>query len=109
MSLLTRRGEKSMKKIVAVMTALFLLVAVASFAHGAKAKVMEAKGKVVSVNDNSIVIDHKVQGKDTQTTFVMNAQTKKEGKLAPNGKATVHYKVESGQNVATVVKEGAAK
>lgn len=85
------------------------MVAVASFAHGAKAKVMECKGKVVSVNDNSIVIAHKVQGKDTQTTFVMNDQTKKEGKLAANGKATAHYKVEGSQNVATVVKEGSGK
>jgi len=98
-----------MKKIVTIMTGLFLLMAVASFAHTTKAqapKTLEAKGTVVSVDDNSLVLEHKVKGKDEKTTFVLNADTKKEGKLAPKGKATVHYKVEGGQNIATMVKEG---
>ena len=95
-----------MKKVVAVMAGLLLVMAVAAFAQTAKAKTLEAKGTVVSVDDNSLVLEHKVQGKDTKTTFVLNAETKKEGKLAPKGKATVHYKVEGGQNIATIVKEG---
>src|SRR5512135_1982504 len=95
-----------MKKAVAVMAGLLLVMAVAAFAQTAKAKTLEAKGTVVSVDDNSLVLEHKVQGKDTKTTFVLNAETKKEGKLAPKGKATVHYKVEGGQNIATMVKEG---
>ena len=95
-----------MKKAVAVMAGLLLVMAVAAFAQTAKAKTLEAKGTVVSVDDNSLVLEHKVQGKDTKTTFVLNAETKKEGKLAPKGKATVHYKVEGGQNIATIVKEG---
>lgn len=95
-----------MKKAVAVMAGLLLVMAVAAFAQTAKAKTLEAKGTVVSVDDNSLVLEHKVQGKDTKTTFVLNAETKKEGKLAPKGKATVHYKVEGDQNIATMVKEG---
>ncbi len=98
-----------MKRVVAVMAGLLLVMAVAAFGQAAKAqapKTLEAKGTVVSVDDNSLVLEHKVQGKDTKTTFVLNAETKKEGKLAPKGKATVHYKVEDGQNIATMVKEG---
>jgi hypothetical protein len=104
-----RTGEGNMKKIVAVTVGLLLVMAIAGFAQTTKAKApktLEAKGKVVSVDENSLVIEHKVQGKETKTTFVLNAETKKEGKLAPNGKATVHYKVEGGQNIATMVKEG---
>jgi hypothetical protein len=98
-----------MKKVVAVMLGLLLVMAVAGFAQTTKAKAaktLEAKGKVVSVDENSLVIEHKVQGKETKTTFVLNADTKKEGKLAANGTATVHYKVEGGQKIATMVKEG---
>src|SRR5512135_682719 len=104
-----KKERKDMKKVMAVMAGLLLVMAVAAFAQTAKAKApktLEAKGTVVSVDDNSLVLDHKVQGKDTKTTFVLNADTKKEGKLAPKGKATVHYKVEGGQNIATMVKEG---
>ena len=98
-----------MKKIVAVMAGLLLLMAVAGFAQTTTAKApktLEAKGTVVSVDDNSLVLEHKVQGKATKTTFVLNADTKIEGKLAAKGKATVHYKVEGGQNIATMVKKG---
>jgi hypothetical protein len=107
MTFMKKERKRNMKKVMAVMAGLLLVMAVAAFAQTAKApKTLEAKGTVVSVDENSLVLDHKVQGKDTKTTFVLNADTKKEGKLAPKGKATVHYKVEGGQNIATMVKEG---
>jgi len=98
-----------MKKIVAVMAGMLLLMAVAGFAQTTTAKapkMLEAKGTIVSMDDNSLVLDHKVKGKDTKTTFVLNADTKKEGKLEPKGKATVHYRVEGDQNIATMVMAG---
>jgi hypothetical protein len=101
-----------MKRTVAVMTGLVLIMEVAGFARPvpkAKATAHEATGIVSSMDQNQLVLSHKVKGKEEQTTFMMNANTKKEGDLKTGEKVDVHYKVENGQNVATVVKVMSAK
>jgi hypothetical protein len=99
-----------MKKLLAFMTAMCLFIAFAGFAQGTKGKqatvkaaTKQATGTVKSVDTSSLVLTHKVQGKDADTTFVLNADTKKEGDPAVGAKATVHYKVEGTQNIATSV------
>jgi hypothetical protein len=72
-------------------------------------KMKVASGSVVSVDDSKLVISHKVGGKAQETTFALNQDTKKDGELAAGAKATVHYNVVNGENVATAVKAGAAK
>jgi uncharacterized protein YxeA len=109
-----------MKKILTLMTGLLFLVAIAAFAqntssgstkttatheHKAKNSVThQATGTISSVDAGTLVLTHKVHGKEEQTTFSMNDQTRKQGELKSGDKATVHYKVEAGQNVATMVK-----
>jgi hypothetical protein len=110
-----------MKKILTLVAGL-LLVAVAAFAqnassgskqgtatHSQKTKssssvTHQATGTISSVDAGTLVLTHKVHGKDEQTTFMMNEQTRKQGELKSGDKATVHYMVEGGQNVATMVK-----
>ena len=75
----------------------------------AKATTHDASGTVVSVNATSLVISHKVKGKDEQMTFVLNPETKREGKLDVGSHATVKYRSENSENVATMVKGAAAK
>ncbi len=104
-----------MKKLTALMTGLMLLLAMAAFAQGtkptgtkvhkAKAEVTrQASGTITSADANTLVLTHKVNGKEAQTTFVLNDQTRKQGELRSGEKATVHYREEGGQNVATMVK-----
>ena len=107
-----------MKKVLTFVTGLILLIGVAAFAqsstgsstkppreHKARgAMTHQATGTISSVDANSLVLTHKVKGKEEQTTYTLNDQTRKVGELKAGEKATVHYKVESGQNVATMVK-----
>jgi hypothetical protein len=103
-----------MKRVVALMTGLILLMALAAFAQATKTKAPQApkpkapvtksaSGTISTVSDTALVITHKVKGKDEQTTFVLNAQTRKTGDLAVGAHAMVHYTVENNQNIATSV------
>jgi hypothetical protein len=101
-----------MKKALVVVAIFSLCLAGAAFAQGSKAKTgataQQASGTITSVDATSLVLKHKVGGKEQDTTFIVNADTKKEGELKAGEKATVHYKAENGQNVATSVKVTAA-
>ena len=68
----------------------------------------QAVGTIDSVDASSLVLTHKMAGKDVTTTFVLNADTKKEGDLAKGAKVTLHYVVANGQNIATLVKASPA-
>jgi hypothetical protein len=74
-----------------------------------KAKMHVASGQIVSIDDSKLVLSHKVKGKEEQTSFAVNQDTKREGDLATGAKATVHYTSNAGENTATSVKAAAAK
>jgi len=63
-----------------------------------------ASGTVVSADESKLVLSHKVKGKAQEMSFTLNSDTQKSGDLKAGAKATVHYKTENGQNVATDVK-----
>jgi len=63
-------------------------------------------GTVQSVSDTSLVLSHTNEGKEVQTTFELRADTKVEGTLAKDAKATVEYRVEEGKNIAVRVTVG---
>ena len=66
-------------------------------------------GKVVSCSDTQLVLSHHVKGKATETTFALDANTKKHGELKAGEMVTVSYKTENDQNLATRVRAAAAK
>jgi outer membrane lipoprotein-sorting protein len=103
-----------MKKVIALVTGLMLLMALAGFAQGTQGKtaaaaVKQAAGTIKSVDAAKLVLTHKVQGKDTDTTFVLNADTKKEGDLTVGAMATVHYVTKDKDHIATLVQIAAKK
>ncbi len=112
------------KKVSLLMTALLLFGANAVWAAQAKApsktpkaketkteaKIHQATGTISSVTNTSLVLSHKVlKVKEKETTFVLYPKTKKEGHLEKGAKATVFYRVEKNENVATRVKVHEAK
>lgn len=109
--------------ILAVVALVFGLVGASSaYAQGKKGgakapKAKEAKaakaakpgkvsGTISSVTDSSLVV---AKAGGATETFVLNAQTKKEGNLQNGGKATVQYKLEGTDKVATSVKASPPK
>jgi hypothetical protein len=105
-----------MKRATSLVIGLVFLMSVAAFAQSSKAKEPKAKaavtrqasGTVSSVEADKLVLSHKVKGKEEETTFILNDQTKKEGDLKAGERVTVHYKAENGSNVATMVKVAAS-
>ena len=92
------------------MKALFLTlvfaVALVPFAKAAdkSAKAMKATGTIVSASDTSLVI---TDAANKQSTFVLNADTKKDGAMTAGAKVSVSYKMSGKDMVATSVKASA--
>jgi hypothetical protein len=61
-------------------------------------------GTISSLDGSDVVVTHKYDGKQENSTFVMNSATKKEGTLAKGDQATIYYQVTNNRNVATDVK-----
>lgn len=102
---------KSGKAILIVLTALLLVGATAVWAAQSKpaskapaTKVATAHGTIVSYSATSLVLSHTVKGKKVETSFVLNPETKQEGTLTNGAEATVHYRMENKEKVATMVK-----
>jgi hypothetical protein len=70
------------------------------------AKPGKFSGTISSVTDSSLVV---AKAGGATETFVLNAQTKKEGNLQTGGKATVQYKLDGTNKVATSVKASPPK
>lgn len=68
-----------------------------------------ASGKVVSASATELVIVHKVKGNEENSTYKLNADTKKEGDPAAGNRVTVHYTTEGEEDVATLVKVSAPR
>ena len=85
---------------------LALLVVGSAWAASAKHSTMSVSkmsGKIVTVNDTQLTLASTVKGKSEQETFVINPQTKKPVTLNPGERATVRYKNENGQKIATMI------
>jgi len=118
-----------MRKLVVFLAAVALvfglIAAPSAYAQakkgGAKApKAKEAKaakaanhgkfsGTISSVTGSSLVVTKGSGAAKKDETFVLNAQTKKEGNLQTGGKAAVQYKIEGTDKVATSVKASPPK
>jgi len=75
----------------------------------AKPAIYHRMGTIASVSASDLVLEHKWKGKEENTNFVINSDTKKEGNLDKGEKATVYYRMEKKQRIATEVKVTEAK
>ena len=73
------------------------------------AKPGKFSGTISSVSDSSLVVSQGSGAAKKDETFVLNAQTKKEGNLQTGGKAAVQYKLDGSNKVATSVKASPPK
>jgi hypothetical protein len=69
---------------------------------------MKMSGTIVSSSNSELVLSSPAKGKGQQETFVINPDTKTNGNLAAGSRATVRYKDENGQKVATMINARAA-
>lgn len=70
----------------------------------AKSVLHHRMGTITSVTDSGLVLEHKWKGKEENTKFVLNSDTKKEGTLDKGEMATVYYHMDKKQRIATDVK-----
>jgi hypothetical protein len=68
-----------------------------------------AVGTITSIDNNQVVINEKVQGKEQPMTFKLDSSTKKSGNLTNGTAVRIHYRTENNQNVATAINERGAK
>jgi hypothetical protein len=111
--------KKQMKRITALATCFVLLMAMAAFAQAKKttpaapkaatATTKTASGTIVSADATTLVLTHKVNAKDVEMTFVLDAKTKTTGAMVKDAKVTVHYTVDGTTNKATSVTATPAK
>jgi len=93
----------------ALLTTLMFAVVLAPFAAAAQkpaAKEMKATGTIVSATDTSLVVSSGKTKKET--SYVLNADTKKTGAMMAGAKVTVEYKVSGKERVATSVEAAEA-
>ena len=64
----------------------------------------ELVGTISSITDNQLVLSRKVKDQPTDTSFILDASTKRLGTLKAGVRASVRYRMENGQNVVSVVK-----
>jgi len=80
----------------------------AKSAEPTKTVLREGTGTVVSADATKLVISRMVKGKSEEMAFTLGPETQKIGNLEPGAKAKVKYRVEYGENVATLVKASPA-
>jgi hypothetical protein len=66
-------------------------------------------GTISSVTDSDLVLEHKWKGKEENTKFVLNSDTKKVGTVDKGEMATVYYHMDNKQRIATEIKVTPAK
>jgi hypothetical protein len=75
----------------------------------AKPTIYHRMGTISSVTGSDLVLERRWKGKEENTTFVINSDTKKEGTLDKGAKATVYYRMDNKQRIATEVKVSESK
>jgi hypothetical protein len=69
---------------------------------------MKMSGRIISSSNSELVLSSPAKGKGQQESFVINPETKTNGNLTAGSRATVRYKDENGQKVATMITAHAA-
>jgi len=63
-----------------------------------------SRGTITSIDNDRLVLSHKGKsGKAEELTFMVNSSTQKKGDLKPGSQASVHYRSENNQLMATAI------
>ena len=74
-----------------------------------KGAMHRATGTVTSIDNDKLVLNHKVNGKTEDETIMLNSDTKKPSDLKTGNRVSVQYREENNQKVATAIKEMPSK
>ena len=96
-------------RILSLVAAMVVVLAGSAFAAQKGGNGHVAVGTITSMDNNQVVINEKVNGKDQPMTFKMDSSTKKIGNVAAGSAVRIRYRTDNNQNVATVVRERGAK
>ena len=100
---------RSKMKTLSLIAALVLALCGGAFAAHKGGSKHVAVGTITSVDNNQVVINEKVNGKDQPMTFKMDPSTKKIGNVTTGSAVRIQYRTEKNQNIATAVRERGAK
>jgi hypothetical protein len=93
---------------VVVGLTLTLILPGTTFANGL-AKRHVAVGTVSSIDNNQVVINERVKGKEKPMAFMLDPSTKKLGNVSTGSKVAIHYKKHNHRMVATSIRERGTK
>jgi hypothetical protein len=68
-----------------------------------------SRGKIVSIDANSLVLAHKKNGKTEELNFVLTRDTVRKGNLIVGTSVSVHYRIESNRQLATSIQAQPSK
>ena len=100
---------RSKVKRLSLVAALVLALCGGAFAAHKDGSKQVAVGTITSMDNNQVVINEKVNGKDQPMTFKMNSSTKKIGNVSTGSAVRIQYRIEKNENIATAVRERGAK
>lgn len=74
-----------------------------------KATVHHEMGTISSLTADELILDHAWRGREEKTTFKLDSETKKEGKIEQGDHVMVYYHFEKGRRVASELKAAPTK
>ena len=96
-------------RTLALVAGLILALSGSGFAAKKSGDRHVAVGTITSIDNNQVVINEKVKGKEQPMTFKIDSSTKKSGNLTTGTAVRIHYRTDNNQNIATEVRERGAK
>jgi hypothetical protein len=96
-------------KTLALVAGLIVALSGSGFAAKKSGDGHVAVGTITSIDNNQVVVNEKVNGKEQPMTFKLDSSTKKNGNLTTGTAVRIHYRSQNNQNVATAISERAAK
>jgi len=100
---------RSKMRILSLVAALVVALSGSAFAAHKDGSKHVAVGTITSMDNNQVVINEKVNGKEQPMTFKMDPSTKKIGNVTTGSAVRIQYRTEKNQNIATAVRERGAK
>ena len=68
-----------------------------------------AVGTVSSIDNNRVVIEERVKGKERPMTFMLKPSTKEVGNVTTGSRVSVHYRYQNHEKVATSIHQRTKK
>jgi hypothetical protein len=96
-------------KTLALVAGLIVALSGTGFAAKKNGDKHVAVGTITSIDNNQVVINEKVKGKEQPMTFKLDSSTKRNGNLTTGKMVRIHYRSQNHQNVATAINERGIK